>query len=175
MYLDIENREEGKLTILYTLARYQVPLSMERMADILTWEKEIMEYFVLSIFLAELVEDGYAAKKFYRNRECYFLTNLGSETENFFSGRIPKSIRNRVDDAIGRIRFEEQDDPNMTVCEVVPIDERQYMARCRIMDRNVPMMDLQIHVGNRVNAEKVKQHFEACQTDLPGRFKAMYF
>lgn len=157
MYLE---KEEMRLSILYTLQRYRAPISMERIALILTWEKEVLEYFELSVLLAELLEDGYIVKKFYMNEEAYELTRKGAEANDFFGDRVPKSIRNRIDQAVGNIKYDEQVDPNIVQCEVLPLDERQYMASCRILDNKVPLLDLRLHVGTRRNAEKVAKYLQ---------------
>lgn len=163
MYLE---KEEMRLAILYTLSRYHAPISMERISLILTWEKEILEYFELSVLLAELLEDGYVTKKFYMNEETYALTRKGEEANGFFGGRIPKSVRNRIDQAVGNIKYDEQIDPNVVKCEILPLDERQYMASCQILDSKVPLLELKLHVGTRANAEKVVKYLQGHSEEL---------
>ncbi len=155
-----------RLAILYTLRRYRAPISMERISLILTWEKEILEYFELSVLLAELLEDGYISKKFYMNEEAYELTRKGEEADNFFGDRVPKSVRNRIDQAVGNIKYDEQIDPNVVKCEILPLDERQYMASCQILDSKVPLLELKLHVGTRANAEKVVKYLEGHTEEL---------
>ena len=50
----LEN-DEMKFAILYTLNVYKYPLSIERFAELLTWDEEVMSYFDLTILLLSLI------------------------------------------------------------------------------------------------------------------------
>ncbi len=154
-------KEEMKFTILYTLAMYSTPISMEDLAAILVWEKGILEYFDLQIMLAELIEDNFIEQKFHISETMYSLTNAGAETNDLFKDRVPKSIRDRIDDAVGSMKYETLVSPSSTVCEIVPINENQYMARLNIIDNKTPLIDFSIYIGERNEAERIVEKFKA--------------
>ena len=58
----LEN-DEMKFAILYTLNVYKYPLSIERFAELLTWDEEVMSYFDLTILLSELIEDEFIERR----------------------------------------------------------------------------------------------------------------
>ena len=56
MYLE---KAEEKFAVLYTVKIYETPIDITRLIEIMTWEKQVIEYFELSEILFELLEDGY--------------------------------------------------------------------------------------------------------------------
>ncbi len=157
MYLE---KEEMKFAVVYAIKQYKAPISMSLTYEIFTWDKEIMEYFDLSEVLAELLEDGYIYEKYYRNEQAFCLTESGEAAYLYFKGRIPYSIRERIDEAIGRAKYDEIVDPNAVKAEVVLAAEEQYMARCSILEDRVPMMELSINMGKKIHAERVAEYFK---------------
>ena len=157
MYLE---KEEMKFAAVYAIKQYKVPMGVSRIYEIFTWDKEIMEYFDLSGVLAELLEDKYIYQKYYRNEEALCLTDRGEEAYTFFKNRIPYSIRERIDSAIGKIKYDEIADPNAVKAEVVLAAEEQYMAKCSINENKVPVLELSLNMGKRNHAERVAEYFK---------------
>jgi len=157
MYLE---KEEMKFAAVYAIRQYKAPIAESRLYEIFTWDKEIMEYFDLSASLAELLEDGYIIKKFYRTEEALCLSDKGDEAFLFFKERVPYSIRARIDSAIGRIKYDELADPNAIRGEVVLAAEEQYMAKCSIIENKVPVLELSLTMGKKVQAQKVADYFK---------------
>ncbi len=158
MYLE---KEEMKFAVLYAIRQYRAPMSESRLYEIFTWDKEIMEYFDLSGVLAELKEDKYITEKFYRNEASLCLTQIGEEADLFFKSRVPASIRERIDSAIGRIKYDELADPNAVKGEVVLAAEERYMAKCSICENKVPILELSLTMGKKVQAQKVAEYFKS--------------
>ena len=79
----LEN-DEMKFAILYTLNVYKYPLSIERFAELLTWDEEVMSYFDLTILLSELIEDEFIERLYYRNEECVKLTQKRRISQRVF-------------------------------------------------------------------------------------------
>ncbi len=157
MYLE---KEEMKFSVVYAIKQYKAPINMDLTYRIFTWDKEIMQYFDLAEVLAELLEDGYIVKKFYRNEEAFCLTESGEEAYRFFKTRVPYSVRQKIDDAIGRVKYDEIVDPDAVKAEVIPVTSDQYMARCSILENKVPIMELNLNMGKRRDAERVARHFK---------------
>ena len=139
--------DEMKFSILYTLDKYVEPITMTELCDILTWEKQVMNYFDLALMLNELIEDGFVQSKFYRDEHAFSLTEKGTETNSFFFERIPPSVRRRIDSVISERKYDEQYNPNAVDTEVIPIAKHQYMAA-------LSMLEVKIHAGGRGDAER---------------------
>lgn len=146
--------DEMKFAILYTLEKNAAPIAMPALCDILTWEKQVMNYFDLALMLNELIEDGFVESKFYRDERCFTPSQKGSETNTFFFERIPLSIRGKIDAAISEIKFEEQINPNAVTTDVIPVAAHQYMSELKMLDANLPLLELRIYAGSKSDAER---------------------
>lgn len=158
--------DEMKFAILYTLEKNIEPISMPALCDILTWEKQVMNYFDLALMLNELIDDGFVDSKYYRDERSFLLNEKGKETNMFFFERVPKSIRNRIDKAIAEIKFEEQANPNAVITEVIPVAPHQYMASMNMLDANIPLLELKIYAGSRADAEQATKLLKEQAEDI---------
>ncbi|MBQ7108834.1 MAG: DUF4364 family protein [Clostridia bacterium] len=158
--------DEMKFAILYTLEKNIEPISMPALCDILTWEKQVMNYFDLALMLNELIDDGFVDSKYYRDERSFLLNEKGKETNMFFFERVPKSIRNRIDKAIAEIKFEEQANPNAIITEVIPVAPHQYMASMNMLDANLPLLELKIYAGSRADAEQATKLLKEQAEDI---------
>ncbi len=157
MYLE---KEEMKFAALYAIRQFKAPMQENVLYEIFTWDKEIMEYFDLSGVLMELLEDKYIVKKFYRNEEALALTESGEAAYLYFKNRVPYSVRERIDSAIGRLKYDQLADPSLVSAEVLLAAEDQYMARCTITEDRVQLMELSLTMGRKVQAQKVADYFK---------------
>lgn len=158
MYLE---KSEEKLAVLYTIDKYEAPLGITKLFEIMTWEKQVMEYFELSEILFELMEDKYIEKTFYRNNEAYALTSKGEEALSLFTERIPPAARTRINDAVGKIKFDCVIDPNSVTAEILPTDGNQYSLRCGINENGVPQMELTLNLGSsKLSASLAAENFK---------------
>ncbi len=163
MYLE---KEEMKFAALYAIKRYKAPLAQSRMYEIFTWDQEIMEYFDLADILAELLEDKYIIQKYYRNEAALCLTESGEEACRFFENRIPFSIRQRIDSAIGERKYDELVDPNAVKAEVFPGENGEYTAKCSILREKVPIFELSLSMGKYSEAHRVAENFKDSAYDI---------
>ncbi len=145
MYLE---QAEDKFAVLFTVKVYEAPIDAAKLIEIMTWEKQVMEYFELSEILFELSEDGYIEKTFYRNEEAYTLTAKGSEALNFFSDRVPPSVKERIKDAIGRMRYEEIVSPDFVKAEVFPSGENGADLRCSMASGGQLKLEMTVNYGD---------------------------
>ncbi len=144
MYLE---KSEEKFLVLYTLKEYEAPLDIAKLIEIMTWEKQVMEYFELSEILLELMEDKYIETKFYRDLESYSLTEKGEEALSLFKDKIPPAAKMRINDAVGKIRYENVVSLKDVSAEVLP-SEGGVMLRCRVCEKGKVKMELSVDFGN---------------------------
>lgn len=163
----LEN-DEVKFVILYTLKRFETPITFEDINLILTWENEVLDYFTLAVKFGELLDDEFLAKTFTENREKYTLTSKGAEAVEFFSDRIPSSIKRTIDTAIGNMKFDTLIVPPPTIsAEAIPINAAgQYLSRCSIVDDGITMLNMDIFVGDRDVALNISKHFKENASEI---------
>ncbi len=155
-------KDEMKFAILYTLRQYPHPLSLTRLTELLTWDENVMSYFDLTIMLGELIEDGFIEQLFYKNSECVKLTGRGINTDDFFSGRVPASIRKKITSAAKREEFENLVNPNGVTAEVIPAGGGRHTAADTMLDGGSPILEIKIDAGHKIQAvrtaEALKEH-----------------
>ncbi len=153
-------KEEMKFIVLYVLKQYKAPITSDTFYEILTWNKEIMGFFDAAEKLSELVSDNYIEKTFYRNESCYTLTEDGNRAIELFAERFPKSVKNRIDAAIGKIRYDALSDPNAVYAEVLPVNRTDFAARCTYLEDHTPMLELSLNAGSKKQAEAAAKYFK---------------
>lgn len=149
-------KDEMKFAILYTLKVYSYPLSVEKLAEVLTWDEEVMSYFDLTIMLSELIEDEFIERLFYRSEECVRLTHRGEDANQFFSERIPAAIRARLKEFARKDSFDERTNPNGVITDIEPVGNNRYMASLIMLDTGSPILELKIDVGRKSQANRAK-------------------
>ena len=156
MYLD---KYEEKFAVLYTVKIFATPIDITRLFEIMTWEKQVMEYFELSEILFELLEDGYIEKKYHRGEAAYILTKKGDEALELFESRIPPSVKERINDAVGRIKYE-LFAPDFVKAEVYPGDGGSVL-RCSIAEDGQLLFEMNINFGSsKLSASVAAENFK---------------
>ncbi len=157
MYLE---KEEMKFIVLYVLKKYKAPINSDTFYEILTWDKEIMGFFDAAETLSELVSDNYIAKTFYKNESCYALTDDGDRAIELFAERFPKSVQNRIDAAIGKMKYDALSDPDAVYAEVFPATHKDFTAHLTYYREHIPMLEIRLNAGSKAQAESVAKYFK---------------
>lgn len=164
MYLE---KSEEKFTVLYTVKTYETPIDITRLFEIMTWEKQVMEYFELSEIVFELSEDGYIEKKYYRDEEAYVLTEKGEEALRLFSVRIPPSVKERINDAIGKVKYDEVYSSDYIKAEVLPSGQDSFDLRCSIGTSGKNIFEMIVNFENsKLSAKKAAENFKANGSEI---------
>ena len=166
MYLE---KEEEKFAVLYTVLTYETPIDITRLYEIMTWEKQVIEYFELSEILFELSEDGYIEKKFHRNEEAYALTEKGKEACSLFSDRVPPSVKERIKDAIGKIKYDDILAPDFVKAEIFPSGENGCDLRCSIAEGGKLQFEMTVNFGtSELSANLAAENFKKNGREIYG-------
>lgn len=97
MYDDTQELAENKLILLYVLNWLGRPVSNTQITEIVL-ENELLNYFNLQKYLAELVESGILECIRQERKQIYALSPKGRKVFTFFENRIPddkKDILNK--------------------------------------------------------------------------------
>ncbi len=155
MYLD---DFQTRLTILYTLKCFKVSMTDGDLQSALVWN-EILDYFTMMDFLMDMEKMGMVSTVFIDGYIRYDITKKGHETLSMFKDQIPFSIRDRIFTLADKhlAKFERGRE---IVADIVPVDERKYLAKCGIYEFGMPLMELSIFAGTRKHAEEIAKKFE---------------
>lgn len=155
MYL---NDVQIRLAILYTLKCFKVSMTEGDLQSALVWN-EILDYFTMMDFLLDMEKIGLVTTVTIEGYLRYDITKKGHETLDMFKEQIPFSIRDKIY-TLAEKHLSHLERGREIVADVVPIDERKYLAKCGIYEFGMPLMELSIFAGTRKHAEEIAKKFE---------------
>lgn len=146
-----------KLIILYLLSRIDFPLSNGQITEFLV-DKEYTDYFTVQNALFELNEAHFVQMKAQRNTSLYLLTKEGRDTLQLFCKNISPAIRDEVDLYLTEHGHELRNELS-TPAIYYRTSEGEYAARCQVLERTAPILDLTLTVPTEEQAASICNHW----------------
>ena len=142
-----------KLIILYMLQNSEADLTNSQITDFIL-DRKYTNYFHLQQAISELVEADLLEMSTHSNRSYYRITAEGRNTLQYFSKELSSDIKNEVNEYLNTLhcKVEEQ---LLTPADYYTSSEGSYMVRCRIIENNVSMLDLNLKMPNLAAAKSV--------------------
>jgi hypothetical protein len=113
-----------------------------------------MNYFYFEQFLLDLLEDTYIIKYEKEDNEIYELTTEGKNaltlTIDIIPGILKLSVDNKFKESLDTIK-----DKFSISAEYIPISEKEFTVRCKIIENNNTIFDIHAHAGSREQAKKI--------------------
>lgn len=127
-------------------------------------ECDLMDYIEFSLCRAELEEAGMLRTLCDETGTRIALSGAGLETLALFGGRIPPSLRERIEEkgADARSRFRHE----ASVLSDFVEDEGGYTVRLRLKEDALTLMDLRLNVPTRAQAQAFCEHFSTRSNEL---------
>lgn len=148
---------EMNLIILYVVSNLKTSATYTILDYIISQTVDI-NYFALQNYLEALIESENLSELTVDGEKIYSLTTPGEETIGFFTDRIPLSVRDKLDEHI-RITNERENASSEISSDFFPISENEYSVKLNIKENNVTMLNLEMYVGDRERAKRIKEHF----------------
>lgn len=145
----------NKLIVLYLLSEIKMPLSLSQITHIIL-ERGYTDYFSMQQYLNELVGAKLINKTTENNVSCFDISEKGSQTLEFFSSRIPTTIRTELD-AFIQSNWRQLRNQLDVSAEYIPTKEHEYIVCCKVTENHSPLMELNFSVGSK------KQAIEMCE------------
>ncbi len=156
-----------KLILLYLYAELAVPVNPMEIADVII-KMDVMEYFSIGHYTAELVNSGMIEVIESDAQQLYLITNSGSNTLALFRERLDSEITEKLDLHIAKLR--KQIKLNRFInSSVEKIDDLNYLVTLRIMEGNIPLIELSLSVASNAQANRLIEKWQSASTDLYGQ------
>ena len=84
----------------------------------------------------------------------------GVESNGFFQNSIPVYIREPIEKSIAPF-FHEEELKKSVRAELVPLNEKEYLAECGIFEGHTPLMQLSVYAGTRSSAAEMLRKFKS--------------
>jgi len=113
----------------------------------------------------DLTEDGFISKETVRNKTLYHITTSGGEALSFFFKDISPAARADIDEYLSAQRYQLKEEQS-TPADYYEIKHSEYLAECKILDRDSVLLNLQITVTNETEAERLCNNWKDNSTDI---------
>lgn len=149
---------ENKLILLYVFKKIKKTLASEQITNIIL-ENNLINYFLLKQYLAELTESGFLLLQQTDSKSMYSITEAGYTTLELFINRIPSNIISIIDkyltDNYTRIEAE-----TSVTSNYIPISENEYLVKCKIIENTSALIEITLNVATRSQAKNICDNWE---------------
>ena len=153
-----------KMTILTMLGKVDFPLSNTQITDFFL-SQDFTDYFTVQQMINELLDSKLIRSQSTHSSTQYRITPLGRETLQYLEEKMPPSIE---EDMLvyfekNKIRFQNE---NSILANYYKTTAAGYNVRCQLKEKNIPVVDLTLHVATRPQAEAVCQNWQKKSMDV---------
>ena len=148
---------EKKALILYILDKVSKPISNDALLK-LAISIDNMNYFYFQQFLLDLLENKYIVSYEEDSESIYKLTNEGKKALALVKDIIPGISKFRVDNMFKETLEDFQNEVSIS-SDFIPHSENDYSIKCKIVENNQTLFDLQIFAGSREQAKKISDNW----------------
>lgn len=161
---DNQTLAESKILLLYILSKVGKPISHNQLLELVSSIVD-MNYFYFQQFLLDLLEDNYILKYKQEDIDIYEITEDGKNAINLTIDIIPGILKLEVDSKF-KENLDTVKDKFSISAEYTPISEREFSVRCKIVENNITIFDLQAHAGSREQAKKIVENWNSKATQM---------
>lgn len=154
---NIDQTIKNKLIILHALKKVSFPLTNIQLMKIVI-ENKFMDYFCYQSALLDLEDKKLIDKVQKKNITTYSISSSGENSLESFSNYIPLDIENFLNVNIAKIRTKIKED-NLIDAKIIEKDN-SFMVNCTIKESTSNLLELNIAVGNRQNAQKIANNWK---------------
>ena len=156
---DDQTLAENKILILYILDKVGKPISHNELLELVISISD-MNYFYFQQFLLDLLEDNYVTTYKQENDDIYKLTPDGKNALDLTLDIIPGILKLMVDSRF-KENFNTIKDEFSIVAEYTPITETNFSVKCRIIENNNTIFNLEAYAGSREQSKQIVKNWKA--------------
>jgi len=154
---DNQTLAENKALILYILDKVSKPISNDALLKLVI-SVENMNYFYFQQFLLDLLENKYIVNYIKADESIYELTDEGRQALELTKDLIPGILKFNIDNHFKEVLNNIEDSVSIT-SEYIPHSENDYSVKCKIVENNKILFDLQTFAGSREIAKSISENW----------------
>lgn len=152
----LRNKNEIKLLICYLLKTMDMPISKDKLGDIIQ-DQSIANYFETMDAVSDLLTNGSITSDYIDDREVLSITSLGRSACEVVEKDLPKTVREKaVKSALRLMTLEKNERENEVRTD--PCDGG-YTVSFTMRDKDNLLMELSMFVGDSAQADRLKRNF----------------
>lgn len=155
---DNETLAENKVLILYLLSIIENPITNDALYRLVLSIQD-MNYFYFQQFLIDLENNKYIINYEKEGTDLYEITETGRSTLDLTLDMLPGIIKLKVDETVkGELR--EIEDESSVRAEFIPLSEKEFIVKCKIIEKNVVIFEIQTLATSRDQAIQIVKNWE---------------
>lgn len=155
---DGEVLAENKVLILYILNKLENPITNDGLLRLVLSVMD-MNYFYFQQFLLDLLDDNYVSTFKKENDDIYELTEDGKNALDLTIDIIPGILKLRVDSQFKENLSTIKDEFSI-VAEYAPVTETDFSVKCKIIENNNTVFNLEAYAGSRDQAKQIVNNWK---------------
>lgn len=156
-----------KLIVLYMLQNAESTLTNSQISEFIL-DKEYTNYFHLQQAVSELVEADLIEMQTRSNISHYSLTEEGKKTLSYFQQELSAEIRREVK-AYLKSTGQESRERIITPADYYLNPQGNYSVRCRLIEKNISLIDLTMSAPNLEAAESMCRKWAGKSQEIYGK------
>lgn len=153
MSIDEKKLADSKLLILYICQKIGKPVSYNELLELVISISD-MNYFYFQQFLLDLLEDKFIIKYEQDDEEIIELTGEGKNALELTIDMLPGILKLKVDSEF-KENFTKIKERYSVFAEYTPITETDFSVKCKIIENNVTVFNLEANAGSREQAKQI--------------------
>ncbi len=160
MKLTSDNNElaESKVVILYLLDKIGKPITNSNLFKIVLSIQD-MNYFYFQQFLLDLIDNKYITNYAKDENILYKITSTGREVLSLTNDIIPGILKLKIDNTF-RQQLDNIQKEVSIISEYIPKSETDYIVKCKIIENNSIIFEIQTFAGSREQAKKIADNWK---------------
>jgi len=148
-----EKLADSKLLILYILQKVNHPVSYKELLELVISISD-MNYFDFQQFLQDLLEDKFILKYHHNDEEIIELTADGKNALELTIDMLPGILKLKIDSQF-KETYNQIKDEFSVYAEYTPLTETNFIVKCKIIENNITMFNLEANAGSREQAKRI--------------------
>lgn len=161
---DDQTLAESKILLLYILSKVKKPISHNELLDLVLSIVD-MNYFYFQQFLLDLLEDKYISTYRQENADIYEITDEGKRAISLTINIVPGILKLQVDSKF-KENLDNIKDKSSVFAEYAPLSDKEFSIKCKIVENNITIFDLQAHAGSRQQAKQIVDNWNNNATNI---------
>ena len=148
---------EIKLIVLFIIDRFGGKATRSFLTDTIMI-LGVANYFDMLHCLSSLEKNGLIEIIVGSDLSVFVISSKGEQTLNFFEGRIPFSVREKIIGIIESIFWQDRHQTRV-IADFTAVNEKQFTVKCAILESKTTLFSVELGVSTRERAKEVCDHF----------------
>lgn len=153
-----------RIMVLYMLNIVEYPLTNTQITNFVL-ENDYTNYFTIQEAITALSDAQLIVAQSTHNNTRYHLTEEGRQTLTFFQDKISDAIKEDIRHYCQTHDFDLRQE-TFIYADYYKTTDHRYAVRCRIQEEHTDIVDLTLHVQNRMQAEAVCRNWKKSNLDV---------